>query len=182
MNVIKTDIEGLVILVPKIFEDERGYFFESYTDKKFKEIVGDTNFVQENESYSKFGVLRGLHFQKGEYSQAKLVRVVKGRVLDVAVDLRPNSPTYGKYVSVELSDHNKRQLFIPRNFAHGFIVLSNEAIFQYKCDNYYFPSAEGGIKWNDPELAIDWKLPHSSILVSEKDHQFPLLSLCKEIS
>ncbi len=180
MNILKTDIEGLVILVPRVFEDERGYFFESYSERDVSEVLGGVKFVQENESYSKFGVLRGLHFQEGEFAQAKLVRVVKGRVLDVLVDLRPDSPTYGKHFSVELSDQNKRQLFIPRHFAHGFIVLSSEAIFQYKCDNYYFPSAEGGIKWDDPGLSIDWKLPHKSIIVSGKDEELPLLNDWKE--
>ncbi len=177
MNIIKTDIEGLVILVPRVFEDERGYFFESYSEKNVSELLGGVTFVQENESYSKYGVLRGLHFQEGEHAQAKLVRVVKGRVLDVAVDLRPESPTYGKHVSVELSDQNKRQLFIPRHFAHGFIVLSNEAIFQYKCDNYYYPSAEAGIKWNDPSLDIQWRIPNYSIMVSGKDEKLPFIQL-----
>ena len=169
MNIIKTEIEGVVIIEPKIFGDERGYFFESFSQKKFQEEVCNTTFVQDNESKSSYGVLRGLHFQKGEYAQAKLVRVVKGKVLDVAVDIRKGSPTFGKHVSVELTEENKRQFFVPRGFAHGFVVLSDEAIFQYKCDNLYAPEHEAGIAWNDPELEIDWKIDHKEAMLSGKD-------------
>lgn len=169
MNVIKTAIDGVVILEPRVFGDERGYFFESFSQKGFEEKVCKTTFVQDNESKSSYGVLRGLHFQKGEYAQAKLVRVVQGKVLDVAVDIRKDSPTFGQHVAVELSDENKRQFFVPRGFAHGFVVLSKEAIFQYKCDNFYAPEHEGGIAWNDPSLGIDWKIDHKNALLSEKD-------------
>lgn len=169
MNVIKTEIEGLVIIEPKVFGDERGYFFESFSQREFEEKVCQTVFVQDNESKSKYGVLRGLHFQKPPYAQAKLVRVIKGKVLDVAVDIREESPTFGKHVAVELSEENKRQLFIPRGFAHGFVVLSDEAVFQYKCDNYYAPDYEDGILWNDPKLGIDWKIPEEDVILSEKD-------------
>lgn len=169
MNIIKTAIEGVVIIEPKVFGDERGYFFESFSQKQFQEEVCNTTFVQDNESKSSYGVLRGLHFQKGEYAQAKLVRVVKGKVLDVAVDIRKGSPTFGKHVSVELTEENKRQFFVPRGFAHGFVVLSDEAIFQYKCDNFYAPEHEGGIAWNDPELGIDWKIDSKEAILSEKD-------------
>ena len=169
MNIITTEIEGLLILEPKVFGDERGYFFESFSQREFEEKVCKTIFVQDNESKSGYGVLRGLHFQKPPFEQAKLVRVVKGKVLDVAVDIREDSPTFGKHVSVELSEENKRQMFVPRGFAHGFVVLSEEAIFQYKCDNYYMPQAEGGILWNDPVLNIDWKIPMEDVILSEKD-------------
>ena len=169
MNVIKTEIEGVVIIEPKVFGDERGYFFESFSQREFEEKVCQTVFVQDNESKSKYGVLRGLHFQKPPYAQAKLVRVIKGKVLDVAVDIREESPTFGKHVAVELSEKNKRQLFIPRGFAHGFVVLSDEAVFQYKCDNYYAPDYEDGILWNDPKLGIDWKIPVEDVILSEKD-------------
>ncbi|MDO5664507.1 MAG: dTDP-4-dehydrorhamnose 3,5-epimerase [Bacteroidia bacterium] len=169
MNIIKTEIEGLVIIEPKVFDDERGYFFESFSQREFEEKVCKTTFVQDNESKSKYGVLRGLHFQKPPYEQAKLVRVVKGKVLDITVDIRKNSPTFGKHIAVELSEKNKRQLFIPRGFAHGFVVLSDEAIFQYKCDNYYAPDHEAGILWNDPALGIDWQTPLKDIILSEKD-------------
>ncbi len=169
MNIITTEIEGLLILEPKVFGDERGYFFESFSQREFEEKVCKTVFVQDNESKSGYGVLRGLHFQKPPFEQAKLVRVVKGKVLDVAVDIREDSPTFGKHVSVELSEENKRQMFVPRGFAHGFVVLSEEAIFQYKCDNYYMPQAEGGILWNDPVLNIDWKIPMEDVILSEKD-------------
>ena len=169
MNIITTEIEGLLILEPKVFGDERGYFFESFSQREFEEKVCKTVFVQDNESKSGYGVLRGLHFQKPPFEQAKLVRVVKGKVLDVAVDIREDSPTFGKHVSVELSEENKRQMFVPRGFAHGFAVLSEEAIFQYKCDNYYMPQAEGGILWNDPALNIDWKIPMEDVILSEKD-------------
>ncbi len=176
MNIITTEIEGLLILEPKVFGDERGYFFESFSQREFEEKVCKTVFVQDNESKSGYGVLRGLHFQKPPFEQAKLVRVVKGKVLDVAVDIREDSPTFGKHVSVELSEENKRQMFVPRGFAHGFVVLSEEAIFQYKCDNYYMPQAEGGILWNDPVLNIDWKIPMEDVILSEKDKKLLVLS------
>lgn len=175
MNVIKTNIEGVFIIEPRVFNDERGYFFESFSQRLFEEKVTKTVFVQDNESQSRYGVLRGLHFQLPPYEQAKLVRVVSGRVLDVAVDIRPKSPTFGQHVSVELSDENKRQFFIPRGFAHGFAVLSETAVFQYKCDNYYAPDYEGGILWNDPSLAIDWKLPEKDIILSDKDKKYSTL-------
>lgn len=175
MEVIKTDIEGVVILQPRIFGDERGYFFESYSQREFEEQVCRTVFVQDNESKSCYGVVRGLHFQKPPYAQSKLVRVVKGRVLDVAVDIRKGSPTFGKHVSVELSEENKRQFFIPRGFAHGFAVLSEEAVFQYKCDNFYAPASEGSLAWDDPELGIDWKVPAERVILSEKDRHHPRL-------
>lgn len=176
MNIIKTSIEGVVILEPRIFADDRGCFFESFSQKVFDELVRPIRFVQDNESKSKYGVLRGLHFQKGEHAQSKLVRVVKGQVWDVAVDIRRGSPTFGKYVSVELSEENKRQFFIPRGFAHGFAVLSQEAIFQYKCDHYYAPESEGAIAWNDPDIGIDWPVAASDILLSEKDKKHPRLA------
>ena len=176
MNIIETSIKGVVILEPRIFADDRGYFFESFSQKVFDELVRPIRFVQDNESKSKYGVLRGLHFQKGEHAQSKLVRIVKGRVLDVAVDVRRGSPTFGKYVSVELSEENKRQFFIPRGFAHGFAVLSQEAIFQYKCDHYYAPESEGAIAWNDPDIGIDWPVAASDILLSEKDKKHPRLA------
>ena len=169
MEVIKTEIEGVVIIEPRIFNDERGYFYESFSQREFEEKVCRTTFVQDNQSKSSYGVLRGLHFQKPPYSQSKLVRCIKGAVLDVAVDIRKGSPTFGKHVAVELSEENHRQLFIPRGFAHGFAVLTAEAVFQYKCDNYYNKESEGAIAWNDPELAIDWRIPADSILLSEKD-------------
>ena len=169
MKVIDTEIEGLVILEPQVFGDDRGYFFESFSLKRFEEKVSKTVFVQDNESKSKYGVLRGLHYQLPPYTQAKLVRVVKGRVLDVAVDIRKGSPTFGKHVAVELSEENKLQFFLPKGFAHGFAVLSEEAIFQYKCDEYYAPDHEGAIRYDDPELGIDWKLPVEDIILSEKD-------------
>ena len=175
MNVIQTDIPGVVIIEPKIFGDERGYFFESWSQKEFDEKVRPIKFVQDNESKSHYGVLRGLHFQKGKYSQSKLVRVVKGKVLDVAVDIRKGSPTFGKHVKVELSEENHRQFFIPRGFAHGFVVLSEEAVFQYKCDNPYAPSEEGAIIWNDNLLKIDWQVPIENVDLSEKDQFHPSL-------
>ena len=174
MNVIETGIDGLVIIEPRIFRDPRGYFFESFSQREFSEKVSPVDFVQDNESRSSYGVLRGLHFQKPPFAQAKLVRVIKGRVLDVAVDLRTGSPTYGRYEAVELSEDNHRQFFIPRGFAHGFCVLSDEAVFQYKCDNYYAPQSEGGILWNDPQLNIDWRIPADKIILSEKDTKHPL--------
>lgn len=175
MNVIQTEIQGLVIIEPRIFGDSRGYFFESFSERNFKELVADVDFVQDNESKSSYGVVRGLHFQKPPYTQSKLVRVVKGRVLDVAVDLRKGSPTYGKHVAVELTEDNHRQFFVPRGFAHGFAVLSEEAIFQYKCDNYYAPQSEGAVAWNDPDLGIDWGLSVEDAILSEKDLKHPNL-------
>lgn len=176
MNIIKTAIEGVVIIEPRLFKDDRGYFFESFSQKEFEEKVCNTRFVQDNESCSTYGVLRGLHFQKPPYAQSKLVRVIKGAVLDVAVDIRKGSPTFGKYVAVKLTADNHRQFFIPRGFAHGFSVLSEEVIFQYKCDNYYAPQCEGAIAWNDPNLAIDWGIPTADIVLSEKDSHHPLLN------
>ena len=175
MEVIKTDIEGVVIIEPRIFKDARGYFFESFSAKEFQEKVCQTTFVQDNESFSSYGVVRGLHFQKPPYTQSKLVRVIKGAVLDVAVDLRKGSPTYGKHVAVELTGENHRQLFIPKGFAHGFSVLSDEVLVQYKCDNFYAPQSEGGIAWDDPALQIDWRIPADKILLSDKDTKHPLL-------
>ena len=176
MKVISTEIEEVKIIEPAVFGDHRGYFFESYSQKEFEEKVCKTTFVQDNESKSKYGVLRGLHFQKEPYAQAKLVRVVQGSVLDVAVDIRKGSPTFGKHVAVELNDENKRQMFIPRGFAHGFVVLSKTVVFQYKCDNYYAPEAEAGIAWDDPVLEIDWKVDAEAVLLSEKEKKNPLLS------
>lgn len=182
MEVIKTEIEGVVIIEPKVFGDERGYFFESFNAAEFAGKVGvNTVFVQDNESKSKYGVLRGLHFQKGRFAQSKLVRVVEGRVIDVAVDIRRGSPTFGKYVAVELSKENKRQLFIPRGFAHGFAVLSEEAIFQYKCDNLYAPEHEGAIAWNDPKIGIDWQIRPEDAILSEKDRKHPTLDEAEEL-
>lgn len=169
MEVIKTDIEGVVIIEPHIFRDDRGYFYESFSQREFEEKVCRTTFVQDNQSKSSYGVLRGLHFQKPPYCQNKLVRCIKGAVLDVAVDLRKGSPTFGKHVAVELTEENHRQLFVPRGFAHGFAVLSEEAVFQYKCDNFYNKESEGAIAWDDPELAIDWRIPADKALLSEKD-------------
>jgi dTDP-4-dehydrorhamnose 3,5-epimerase len=173
MNIIKTEIEGLTIIEPRIFKDARGYFFESFSQREFEEKVCRTTFVQDNESYSRYGVVRGLHFQQEPFSQAKLVRVVKGAVLDVAVDIRKDSPTYGKHATIELTEENHRMLFIPRGFAHGFAVLSDEVIFQYKCDNYYAPQSERGIAWNDPDLNIDWRIPADQIILSDKDTKYP---------
>lgn len=181
IEVIKTEIPDVVIVSPRVFGDSRGYFFESWSEKDFREKVRPVNFVQDNESKSRYGVLRGLHFQKGEHSQSKLVRVVSGRVLDVAVDIRRGSPWFGKHVSVELSGDNHRQLFIPRGFAHGFAVLSEVAVFQYKCDNFYAPETEGAIAWNDPALAIDWQIPASDVLLSEKDSRHPVLADAPEL-
>jgi len=169
MEYIKTAIEGVYVIEPKVFEDARGYFFEAWKQGEFVANIGKVDFVQDNESKSSFGVLRGLHYQRGEFSQAKLVRVISGRVLDVAVDLRRNSPTFGQHVMVELSGENKRQFFIPRGFAHGFLVLSDEAIFTYKVDNVYAPQAEAAILWNDEQLSIDWPLGENQLLLSEKD-------------
>ena len=169
MEVIKTGIEGLVIIEPKVFGDERGYFFESFSQREFEEKVRKINFVQDNESMSTYGVMRGLHFQCPPYTQSKLVRCVKGRVLDVAVDIRKGSPTYGQHVAVELSEDNHRQFFVPRGFAHGFAVLSETAVFQYKCDNFYAPEADGGISIKDESLGIDWQIPTENAILSEKD-------------
>lgn len=169
MEFIKTDIDGVVIIEPRVFGDERGYFFESFSKREFDENVRPVNFVQDNESKSCYGVIRGLHFQKGIHAQSKLVRVVKGAVLDVAVDIRKGSPTFGKHVAVELSAENRRQLFIPRGFAHGFSVLTPEAVFQYKCDNYYCRESEGAVAWNDKTLSIDWRIPVDKAVLSEKD-------------
>lgn len=175
MNVIKTDIPDVLILEPRVFGDERGYFFESFSQGTFDRQVRNVLFVQDNESRSVYGVIRGLHFQRAPFTQTKLVRVVQGAVLDVVVDIRKGSPTFGRYVSVELSDENKYQLFIPRGFAHGFSVLSPEVVFQYKCDNYYAPGSEGAIAFDDPELGIDWKIPAERMILSEKDRRhFPL--------
>jgi dTDP-4-dehydrorhamnose 3,5-epimerase len=168
MNVIKTDIDGVFVIKPTIFEDSRGYFFESYSQKKFEEKIGKINFVQDNESKSSYGVIRGLHFQRPPYAQAKLVRCVKGSVLDVAVDIREGSPTYGKHVAVELTEDNHKQLFIPRGFAHGFSVLSDEAVFQYKCDEFFHPEAADGISVLDKSLGIDWKV-YDNIKVLDRD-------------
>lgn len=176
MKVIKTDIEDVVILQPDVFGDNRGYFMESWSQPRFDEAVRPVRFVQDNESKSRYGVLRGLHYQKGGYSQSKLVRVVKGRVLDVAVDIRRGSPTFGRYVAVELTEDNHYQLFVPRGFAHGFSVLSEEAIFEYKCDNIYAPEQEGAIAWNDPMIGIDWKLPAEDVILSAKDATHPTLA------
>ena len=174
MNVIKTDIDGVVIIEPKIFKDSRGYFFESFNDLEFLNNVAIADFVQDNESKSSYGVMRGLHFQKPPHTQAKLVRCVKGTVLDVAVDIREGSPTYGKHVAVELTEDNHRQLFIPKGFAHGFSVLSNTAIFQYKCDDFYHPESDGGINILDDSLGIDWKIPTDKAILSDKDTKRPL--------
>ena len=169
MEVIKTNIDGVAIIEPRIFRDDRGYFFESFSQRDFQEKVCRTIFVQDNESKSSYGVLRGLHFQKPPYAQSKLVRVIKGAVLDVAVDIREGSPTFGQHVAVELTEDNHRQFFIPRGFAHGFSVLTDEVIFQYKCDNFYAPQSEGALAWDDPDLGIDWRIPTERVLLSEKD-------------
>lgn len=181
MKIIKTEIEGVVLLEPKIFSDARGYFFESFSLKAFEKNVCKTSFLQDNESKSTYGVLRGLHFQKMPHAQSKLVRVIKGKVLDVAVDIREGSSTFGKHVAIELSENNKLQLFVPRGFAHGFVVLSDEAIFQYKCDNYYSPQSEIGIAWNDPVLNINWQLPEQDLILSDKDMKNPPLSESKNL-
>lgn len=176
MRVIQTGIEGVLILEPRVFEDQRGYFFESFNLKEFETKVGHVDFVQDNESKSSYGVVRGLHFQKGDHCQAKLVRVVKGAVLDVAVDIRKGSPTFGKHVAVELTESNHLQFFLPKGMAHGFSVLSDEAVFQYKCDNFYCPESEGAIAWDDPDLGIDWRIPADKVILSEKDRHHPRLS------
>ncbi len=181
INVIETAIPGVVVIEPKVFGDARGYFLESWSQRDFDAQVRPVRFVQDNESKSSYGVLRGLHFQKGKDAQSKLVRVIKGRVLDVAVDIRRGSPTFGKHVMVELTGENHRQFFIPRGFAHGFVVLSEEALFQYKCDNLYAPQAEGAIAWDDPDLGIDWQLPADKVLLSAKDQCHPRLKDATEI-
>ena len=175
MEIIKTAIEGLLIIKPRVFEDARGYFFESFSQREFEEKVGKVNFVQDNESMSSYGVMRGLHFQRPPYTQSKLVRCVRGTVLDVAVDIRKGSPTYGQHVAVELSEQNHLQFFIPHGFAHGFSVLSETAVFQYKCDNFYAPQADDGISILDKSLNIDWRIPVENALLSEKDTKHLLL-------
>ncbi|MBQ0161523.1 MAG: dTDP-4-dehydrorhamnose 3,5-epimerase [Bacteroidales bacterium] len=176
MEIIKTNIEGVLIIEPKVFGDSRGYFFESFNAKEFREKTRlDINFVQDNESMSTYGVMRGLHFQRPPYTQSKLVRCVKGKVLDVAVDIRKGSPTYGRHVAVELTEDNHRQFFVPKGFAHGFAVLSETAVFQYKCDNFYAPQADGGISILDSNLGIDWKIPTDKALLSDKDTKHTLL-------
>lgn len=174
MNIINTAIEGVLIIEPKVFKDARGYFFESFSQREFEEKVGMVSFVQDNESMSSYGVMRGLHFQKPPYTQAKLVRCVRGSVLDVALDIRKGSPTYGQHVSVELTEENHRQFFIPRGFAHGFVVLSDAAVFQYKCDEFYHPEADDGISILDASLGIDWKIPTDKAILSEKDTKHEL--------
>ena len=173
MKFTKTSIEGLVIIEPRVFGDERGYFLESYNEKEFEQAICKVSFVQDNESKSSKGVLRGLHFQKPPFNQAKLVRCIEGRVLDVAVDIRKGSPTYGKHVAIELSGENKKQVYVPRGFAHGFSVLSKTAIFAYKVDNRYAPESDSGIRYDDTELGIDWGLPQEEIQLSEKDKELP---------
>jgi dTDP-4-dehydrorhamnose 3,5-epimerase len=181
MNFIPTKLEGCFIIEPKIFNDERGYFFESYNENTFKKAIGKpVRFVQDNQSYSSKGVLRGLHYQTGEHAQAKLVRVLQGEVLDVAVDIRPNSTTYGEYISVLLSAENQKQFFIPRGFAHGFLVLSETATFFYKCDNFYNKESEGGIIYDDVSLNIDWKFPKDEFIISEKDALLPTIENAKK--
>lgn len=179
MNFIQTDIKDVIIVEPKIFTDSRGYFFETYVKKRYIENGIKVDFIQDNESKSSYGVIRGLHYQTPPFAQSKLVRVISGKVLDVAVDIRKSSPTFGKYVAVELSDENKRQLFIPVGFAHGFAVLSDEVIFAYKCDNYYNPSSERGIKFDDDFLSIDWKIPKEKMIISDKDRLLPNFNACE---
>jgi dTDP-4-dehydrorhamnose 3,5-epimerase len=177
MTITTTPLEGCIVLTPRIFNDDRGYFFETFNERTFNEAIGrEVHFVQDNQSYSTKGVLRGLHLQKGEHSQAKLVRVTKGEVLDVAVDLRKGSATYGQQYATKLSEKNNNQFFIPRGFAHGFLVLSDEAIFQYKCDNYYNKQSEGGLHYADPVLGINWEFGISALLVSDKDKELPFLA------
>ncbi len=175
INVIDTPIKGVKIIEPKIFGDSRGYFYESYSQRDFEEKVAKVNFIQDNQSFSHYGVLRGLHFQNPPYTQSKLVRVILGKVVDVAVDIRKGSPTYGKHVAVELTGENHRQFFIPKGFAHGFVVLSETALFQYKCDEFYHPESEGAIAWNDPDIRIEWPIPASDIELSEKDNHHAFL-------
>lgn len=181
MLVVKHYIEGLLTIEPRVFGDERGYFFESFNERDFESATGlNVRFVQDNESCSRRGVLRGLHFQKEPYAQSKLVRVVRGKVLDVAVDIRPDSPTFGRYVATELSGENHRQMFIPKGFAHGYVVLEDNTIFQYKCDEFYHPESEDGIAWNDPQIGIEWPLAESELILSDKDRKHPTLKeLCE---
>ncbi len=181
MKIVKTDIEGVVLIEPRLFDDERGYFFEAFTERDFVEQVCDIRFVQENEAKSSYGVVRGLHFQLPPHAQSKLVRVVSGRILDIAVDIRKSSPTFGRYVAVELSSENHRQIFIPHGFAHGYSVLSEEAVVEYKCDNYYAPESEGAVAWNDAALAIDWGIPADKVILSEKDKHHPTLAECDKL-
>lgn len=181
MNIIKTAIEGVVLIEPRVFEDDRGYFFESFSEREFRAEVCDCHFVQSNEAKSSYGVVRGLHFQLPPHAQSKLVRVAKGRVLDVAVDIRKSSPTFGKYVAVELSDENHRQIFIPHGFAHGYSVLSKEAVVEYKCDNYYAPESEGAVAWDDAALAIDWQIPADKVRLSAKDKRHSTLAECETL-
>lgn len=178
MKVIETQIPGVVVIEPAIFRDGRGYFFESWSQREFDSKVRPVRFVQDNESRSSRGVVRGLHFQKGRDSQSKLVRVVRGAVLDIAVDIRRGSPTFGKHVAVDLTGDNHLQFFVPRGFAHGFAVLEDDTVFQYKCDNFYAPQAEAAIAWDDPALGIDWRIDTDSVLLSEKDRHHPLLAGC----
>ncbi len=175
MEIIKTHLDGVVIIEPKVFKDARGYFFESFSQREFDAKVRPIQFVQDNESMSTYGVMRGLHFQRPPYTQSKLVRCVKGAVLDVAVDIRKGSPTYGQHVAVELSEDNHRQIFIPHGFAHGFAVLSDVAVFQYKCDNFYHPESDGGISIKDLSLGIDWRIPTEQAILSDKDTKHPCL-------
>ncbi len=182
MNIIKTELKDCFIIEPRIFKDERGYFLESFNEKTFSEKTGlNVHFVQDNQSFSSKGVLRGLHYQIGEFAQAKLVQVLQGEVLDVAVDIRPNSETYGKYVSVLLTAENKKQMFVPRGFAHGFLVLSQTALFSYKCDNFYNKESEGGVAFDDPTIGIDWNFPKEQLIISEKDQNNPILQNSRKI-
>lgn len=181
MKITETQIEGVYIIEPQIFGDHRGYFIESFNQKKLPQSLQKIQFIQDNESKSSYGVLRGLHFQVPPYSQSKLVRVVEGKVLDVAVDIRKGSPTFGKHVAVELSGENKKQLFVPRGFAHGFVVLSETATFSYKCDNYYSPEHDRGVLFNDPELSIDWNIDIEKCVLSDKDKKQPLLENCRDL-
>ena len=181
MQVIETSINGVVIIEPKLFKDNRGYFYESFNVKEFNDKVGSINFVQDNESKSSYGVLRGIHFQKPPFSQAKLVRVIKGKVLDIAVDLRKGSPTYGQWEGVYLSAENKRQFYVPEGFAHGFVVLSDVAEFSYKCTDFYHPNDEGGLAWNDPEIGVEWPIPEDmELTISEKDQKWPGIASLKK--
>lgn len=181
MEITKTNIEGVVIIEPRIFADDRGYFFEAFSERKFTEKVCDCRFVQDNEAKSSYGVVRGLHFQRPPHAQSKLVRATKGRILDIVVDIRKESSTFGKHIAVELSDENHRQLFIPHGFAHGYAVLSDEAIVEYKCDDFYHPECEGGIAWNDAALGINWQIPTDDIILSERDKNHPTLAECNEL-
>lgn len=181
MEAVRTWIPDVVILEPRVYRDPRGYFMESWSQRDFDALVRPVRFVQDNESCSSYGVVRGLHFQKGSFNQSKLVRVVEGTVLDIAVDIRRGSPTFGRHVAVELSAESHRQLFIPRGFAHGFSVLSERAVFQYKCDNYYAPHSESAIAWDDPALGIDWRIPAGDIILSEKDSRHPVLADCPDL-